>query len=113
MHEMSLAQEVLDIIEDAAHKQHFQRVRRVVLEIGKLASVEPCAMRFCFDAVVNKSVAQGARLEIIETEGRGRCDACQSEIPLASRYEPCPNCGGYRISVTGGDAMRVIELEVE
>lgn len=112
MHEMSLAQDVLKIIEDAAHTQHFNRVRSVVLEIGKLSSVEPDAMRFCFDAVTAGSIAEHARLEVVETEGAGRCDACQSEMPLPSVYTPCPNCGSYRVSVIRGDAMRVIELEV-
>ena len=44
MHEMSLAESMLQIIEDAARTQKFRRVRSVVLEIGALAAVEakPC-----------------------------------------------------------------------
>jgi Zn finger protein HypA/HybF involved in hydrogenase expression len=49
MHEMSLAMGVLQIVEDAARAQSFQRVRLVQLEIGALAAVEAEAMRFCFD----------------------------------------------------------------
>lgn len=113
MHEMSLAQDVLRIIEDAARVQNFNRVRCVTLEIGKLSSVEPDAIRFCFETVMNGSVAENARLDIIETAGTGRCARCALDMALAALYDPCPNCGGYQVSVTGGDAMRVIELEVE
>jgi hydrogenase nickel incorporation protein HypA/HybF len=113
MHEMSLAENVLQLIEDSARTQQFKRVRSVVLEIGKLSSVEPDAMRFCFEAVVAGSIAQGARLDIIETEGLGWCASCLCHVPLAACFEPCPLCGNYQISISGGDAMRVKELEVE
>jgi len=113
MHEMSLAESMLQIIEGAAREQDFRRVRAVVLEIGRLAAVEPDAMRFCFDAVTSGSIAEGARLEIIETAGQGHCEKCAENFPLVALYEPCPVCGSYEVRVTGGDEMRVKELEVE
>ena len=113
MHEMSLAEGVLQIIEESARVKNFQRVRRVVLEIGKLSAVEPDAMRFCFGAVMSGGIADGAILDIVETEGQGWCAQCACQVPLAAPYDACPHCGGYPVGVTSGDAMRVIELEVE
>lgn len=113
MHEMSLAESALQIIEDAACKQGFTRVRTVWMEIGALAAVEPDAMRFCFDVVTHGSIAEQARLEIVEMAGQGRCGKCAQDFPLAALYEACPQCGSYDIKVTGGDGMCVKELEVE
>ena len=113
MHEMSLAESVLHIIEDAAHEQGFTRVRTVWLEIGQLACVEQESLRFGFDVVTRGSIAEQARLEIIETAGQGRCEKCAQNFPLATLYEACPECGSYDVKVTGGNAMRVKELEVE
>ena len=113
MHEMSLAESVMEIIEDAARTQKFQRVRTVVLEIGKLAAVEPDAMRFCFDAVTRGSLAEGAQLEIIETPGAGRCMACGMTVALQEQYGLCPECGSPRIGIIAGNQMRVKDLEVE
>ena len=48
MHEMSLAESVLQLVEETAIREKAQRVKLVVLEIGRLSSVEPEAMRFCF-----------------------------------------------------------------
>ncbi|MDH4286702.1 MAG: hydrogenase maturation nickel metallochaperone HypA [Gallionella sp.] len=112
MHEMSLAESALQIIEDAAQRQGFSRVKTVWLEIGQLACVEQDAMRFCFDEVVKGSLAEGANLEIVETPGRGRCGQCGSEAQIAMLYEACPQCGSYKMQVVAGDAMRVKELEV-
>ena len=113
MHEMSLAESVLQIIEDAAREQNFQRVRTVTLEIGKLAAVEPDAMRFCFDAVTSGSIAEGARLEIIETPGEGHCAACGKTVAMQEQYGLCPECGSACLQVVAGNEMRVKDLEVE
>jgi len=113
MHEMSLAEGVLRIVEENARAGEYSRVLVVRLEIGALSSVEPESLRFCFDAVVRGTVAEGARLEIIATEGRGYCLGCAAEVTVAARYDPCPRCGAYQVQVTGGDEMRVRDLEVE
>ena len=113
MHEMSLVEGVLQVVEEAARSQGFTRVKTVWLEIGQLACVEKEALQFCFDAVMRDSIAADARLEIIDVPGHGRCMQCNATMPIAALYEACPQCGGYQIEVTGGDGMRVKELEVQ
>lgn len=113
MHELSLAQSVLEIIEEAARTQHFRRVRTVVLEIGQLAAVEADAMRFCFDSVVRGTLAEGAALQIVEIAGRGRCLDCEAMLAMAEPYGLCPACGSPRLQVVAGNRMRVKDLSVE
>ncbi len=112
MHEMSLAEGVLQLIEDAARKQAFTKVATVWLEIGQLAGVEVEAMRFCFDAVSRGSLAEGAKLEIIATPGAGWCLQCSASVAMSELYGACPRCGDRQVRVTGGTEMRVKELEV-
>ncbi len=112
MHEMSLAEGVLQLIEDAAREQRFEKVVTVWLEIGQLSGVEVEAMKFCFDAVTRDSVAAGARLEIIALPGAGWCMACSQTVAMTEVFGECPRCGGYQMQVTGGTEMRVKELEV-
>jgi hydrogenase nickel incorporation protein HypA/HybF len=113
MHEMALAEGVLQIVEDAARREGLRRVRAVWLEIGQLSSVEPEAMRFCFEAVARDSVAAGARLEIVATPGAAWCLECSERVTLAELGAACPRCGGYQLRVTDGTQMRVKELEAE
>ncbi len=113
MHEMSLAESVRQIIEDAGQEQGFSRVRAVWLEIGKLAAVEPEAMSFCFDSAMAGSIAEGARLEIIEIPGQGRCQSCGETVEMEESFDLCPKCGGAHLQIIAGDRMRVKNLEVE
>jgi len=112
MHEMSLAEGVLQTIEDAARRDNFSQVVAVWLEIGALAAVEVEALTFCFDAVTRGTVAQGARLEIISVPGQGWCAACARSVPMLALYDACPHCGGYPVQVTGGTGMRVKDIDV-
>ena len=112
MHEMSLAEGVLQLIEDAARKDPFKKVNAVWLEIGQLSGVEPEALAFCFDAVTRGTVAEGARLEIIALPGQGWCLACDQTVLMTELFGECPLCGGFPLQVTAGTEMRLKELEV-
>lgn len=111
MHEMAIAESVLGIVEAGARRAGLRAVTAVRLEIGRLAAVEPDALRFCFGAVVKGSLAEGARLDITETPGLAWCMACSRSVAVASRTDECPACGSHQLQVSGGDEMRVKELE--
>ena len=113
MHEMSLAECIRDIVDEAASRQQLGRVKTVVVEIGELATVEVEALRFCFDAVMRGGVAEGARLEVVSVAGSGWCAQCAQTVVLSRLYDPCPQCGSYRVQPADGTGMRVRELEVE
>ncbi len=112
MHEMSLCEGILQIVEDAARREGFSQVRRIRLEVGRLAGVEIGALEFAFDVVMRGSVAEGAALEIIELPGRALCFSCGETVEVVSRLDPCPLCGGARLAPSGGDEMRIRDLEV-
>ncbi|SCA57305.1 protein involved with the maturation of hydrogenases 1 and 2 [Candidatus Terasakiella magnetica] len=113
MHEMSLTQGVLNILEDYARTNDFKKVKTVWLEIGQLSHVEPEALTFCFDVVMKDTIADGAKLEIIHTPGQASCLDCAEEMTISSRIAECPKCGSYKLHISGGEEMRVKELEVE
>lgn len=112
MHEMSLCEGILQVLEDESGKQGFDRVKQVWLEIGRLAGVEVEALRFSFDVVVHGTLADGAKLSIIDVPGVAWCLQCAETVAIEQRFDACPQCGSYQLQVTGGDQMRIKELEV-
>jgi hydrogenase nickel incorporation protein HypA/HybF len=113
MHELSLAENVVHIIDEAARADGFRRVRKVTLEIGQLAMVDAEAMRFCFAAAVRGSIADGATLEIVELPGSGWCSSCAATVPLTDIIAACPRCGAFQVQASGGTEMKLSSLEVE
>ena len=112
MHEMALAQSMLEIVEQAARDGGAREVTVVRIEIGALSHVEPEALRFCFDVVARGSVAECARLDVEITPGAAWCMTCGMKVPLGRLGESCPHCGRHQLVVSDGNAMRVIEIEV-
>jgi len=112
MHEMSLAESVREIVDETARANGVRRVAAVRLEIGKLAQVEIDAMRFAFEVVTRGSFAESARLEIVETDGSAWCMRCSDSVTITRRGDACPKCDSYQLQVTGGDRMRVMDIEV-
>ena len=113
MHEMSLVESVVALVEDERRKQEFSRVLMIRLKVGALGHAEPDALRFCFDAVATGTIAEGSRLEIEIIPGEGWCVDCRSAVPLDERFGACPVCAGGRVRMTGGDVLRLAEMEVE
>lgn len=102
----------MTLIEAQAREQRFNKVATVWLEIGALACVEKDAMHTGFESVSKGSVADGARLEIIDIDGRAACPECKSEARIATRFDDCPHCGHYPLHIVAGEELRIKELEV-
>ncbi|MBI3854398.1 MAG: hydrogenase maturation nickel metallochaperone HypA [Planctomycetes bacterium] len=108
MHELAITQEIVEIIRARAGER---KVRRVVIEIGKLSAVLPDAVRFCFDLCAEGTPAEGAALEILEPPGRARCLACSAEVALERPFGRCA-CGSSDLDWISGEELRVREMEV-
>ena len=113
MHEMSLAESVREIVDETARGNGARRVSLVRLEIGRLAQIEPHAMRFAFEVVKRGSLAEESRLEIVEVDGSAWCLGCSQPVTINQRGDACPHCGSYQLQVNGGDRMRVMDIEID
>ena len=112
MHEISLADNILALVERSAAESGFERVRVLRLSVGQLAQVELHALRFALEALAPGTVLEGASLELDEPPGQAWCADCQQTVAYPERGPACPLCGGYALRVTGGTELRVVELLV-
>lgn len=109
MHELSIAQGIVEICESSASGR---RVTAVCLEIGALSGVVPEALEFCFDACVQGTLLEGAVLEIEKICASGFCDKCCQTFPIDTYFDSCPVCSSF-LAIRSGEEMRVKYLEVE
>lgn len=112
MHELSLLENVREILEQQAISQQFSRVLQVTLAVGKLSCVEPEALRFGFDVVMKGSLAESAVLVITELPGLGYCHQCHQTIEMEVLYDACYLCGNPLLTIQQGTELRVKDLIV-
>ncbi|MEX0745235.1 MAG: hydrogenase maturation nickel metallochaperone HypA [Phycisphaeraceae bacterium] len=108
MHELAITQEVVTMVCASARGV---RVRGVRLEIGKLSCVLPDAVRFCFELCAEGTLAEGAKLEIIETPGRVRCRECDETFTVDGPWQPCA-CGSMNLEWLAGQDLKIKTMEI-
>lgn len=113
MHEMAIANSVLDALEKEARRFPNGRIAKVGLRIGELAGVDPEALRFCFEAVVRGTRWEPLVLEIESSSRRHRCERCNRTFVVRAYDLACPDCGGEFTVFAGGDELELAYLEVE
>lgn len=113
MHELSLAESIVELIEDAARREGFVRAKTVFMEIGGLSCVAPDALRVALDHAAQDTCLEGARLEIRCIAAEGECPACCMKVAMETSWDVCPQCGAHPLKVLHGMEMRVVELDVE
>ncbi|MEC4818370.1 MAG: hydrogenase maturation nickel metallochaperone HypA [Scytonema sp. PMC 1069.18] len=109
MHELGITQNIVSIVAERAQRK---KVKRVLLEIGKLSAILPDAVRFCFDICTQETVLEGAKLEILETPGLALCQQCGAEIPLEKPFGKC-RCGSVHLNLITGEELKIKEIEIE
>jgi len=113
MHEASVAQSVLEIVEGAVQEYPNGRVVEVQVSVGALAHIDDDSLRFAFDVLKEGTVASEARLCIDRTPLRGSCRVCREEYEAASLAEACPSCGSSSVVWLGGEETEVCSVEIE
>src|SRR5690348_15257538 len=92
MHELGITMEIVEAISDRLEDYGCSRVKKVILEIGALASVLPDSIRFCFDLCAQGTPIEGAELEIVEVLGIGDCKKCRRVMETPDPFAMC-SCG--------------------
>lgn len=113
MHEMSLAQGIVQLVEDAARREGFARVSVLRLEAGALSGVEVESLRFALSTMATAPYLENVQIDIETPAASAWCLQCSSSIQIQKRGEPCPQCGSYQIQPTGGTELRIIDLVVQ
>ena len=108
MHELAIAQGVIDQVTERLPDG---RVTRVRLEIGSLSGVVADSLLFCFDLAAEGTNLAGASLEISETAARCNCRQCGREFTPDGLLPLCP-CGSADVRVLSGEELRISSVEV-
>ena len=113
MHEMSIAQSVINIVKEEMTKNDATILRSVRLNIGQMTAIVPEALSFCFEIITADTEMEGARLIMDIIPLRGYCHACNKEFDIEDYAFNCPLCGGTKIDTISGQDLAIVEIEVD
>jgi hydrogenase nickel incorporation protein HypA/HybF len=113
VHEMSIAQSLIDILREEMLTHNAKTLRSVRLNIGQMSAIVPDALSFCFQIITGGTELEGARLIMDIIPLMGYCNECEKEFEIKDYAFLCPSCGSTKINTIGGQDLSIVEIEVD
>ena len=113
MHEMGIANSILEGVAKELQRRPGSRAVKVGVRIGELAGVDPDALSFAFEALTIETEFQGLAIEVEYVAPRSRCRACKNEFEVHNYELLCPACGSLNTERISGDELEFKYLEIE
>ena len=110
MHEFSIAEDILDIVQENAGPG--AQVDCVHLILGPLSGVSPDALLFCFPEVAKPLGMGTPRLVIEETAAKVHCCDCGLDYESKEFYDGCPRCDSMNRQILSGQELTVDWIEL-
>lgn len=113
MHEMGIANSILDAVRKEGARYPGSQPRKVGVRIGELAAVDPDALRFCFEVLIKETELEGLTLDLEICPRLHQCLNCSAEFPVRDYEFECPHCGSLKSKCVSGDELQLSYLEIE
>jgi hydrogenase nickel incorporation protein HypA/HybF len=113
MHELSVAQSILDIVQQSVPQDELTDVRIVRVKLGTFSGVVADSLDFCFSAISAETSLAKAHLEFERIPFVVECRQCQKKFENDIGFVVCPECGGVDTMVLSGRELQVTEIELE
>lgn len=113
MHELGIAQSILERAMEESAQRNDARVTRIGVRIGELSGVDPEALSFGFEALVKDTALEGLILEIDFRRRMQRCTGCCCEFETHMLFSPCPRCSSASTVCISGDELDIVFIELE
>ncbi len=113
MHEMGIAQALLEQALMAAEANGISRIARLHVKVGAFSNVVEDALRFSFEVASQETKADGATLEVDNIPLTARCSYCGKTSEIEPILFQCPSCGSRSVDILTGQELTLEAIEGE
>lgn len=115
-----MAQGIINAVIETAETNNATEVTEVIIEIGRLAMINPEQLRFMLDVLVENTIVENAEIKIDEIPVEIECPECgykgEANLDNLDHYAPmveCPKCENKRIAILNGKDCIVKNIVIE
>jgi hydrogenase nickel incorporation protein HypA/HybF len=114
MHEMSIAQNILDIVQQELQRHQVPPtdLRRVNVAVGRLSAIVPASLSFCFRALTENTDFDQTSLQVRVVPIGYVCGDCDHRFEAEDMVFSCPECGADQPMIVSGRDMTIENVEV-
>lgn len=112
MHELSLAQNIIETVKQNVTADELTKVREVIVEVGAFSGVVADSLKFSFEAITSGTELNDAVMKIVDIPFCLKCNDCGNETSTEIPMLLCSICGSSNTQILSGDELRVKELKI-
>ena len=112
MHEVGIAQNILEVIQKKAEENNSDEIKKVKLLLGEFTGIVSEALEFAFDILKKDTLAKDAELEIETKKLKTYCCVCKEKFNHTA--EPnfiCSRCGNT-LDIIEGREMEIEYIDI-
>ena len=120
MHELSMAQGIINAILETAESNNATEVTEVTIEIGRLAMINPEQLMFILGVLVENTIVEDAEIKVEEIPVEIDCEDCDFHgnaiLDDKDHYAPlvkCPECDSLKVEILNGRDIVVKNIVIE
>ena len=120
MHELSMAEAIVNTVLDVAKKNDAEEVVEVTIEVGRLTMLNPEQLKFLLGVLVEDTLLENAEIIIEEVPVEIECRKCEytglANTDGSDHYLVivlCPQCGERNLEIVKGRECNVKTIKIE
>ncbi len=113
MHELSIAQEIIEILKEYLPSDNAVAVKSIKISIGKLSNICVDSLRFCYKLLTENTFLKNSELFIQMVPVRIKCKNCDTVYEVNGEFFYCINCGSSNTEFLTGYELNIDEIEIE
>ncbi|MCF8010193.1 MAG: hydrogenase maturation nickel metallochaperone HypA [Clostridiales bacterium] len=107
MHELSLIQNLMEIVNESAAENDITQVHKVKLVIGESHGALPDALDFAFQILTENTICAGAVLEVEKKPVIIKCKDCNAEFKPEGISYRCTACSSMNVKQISGRELYI------
>lgn len=113
MHELSIAEAIIESTLKETSKYDGGRVEEVGIRVGSLSGVMPDALEFAYEIAVKDTPLKGSLIKMEIVPASGTCSDCGTPCSFEMTPFICPSCGSSNIELKGGYELDISYIRIE
>jgi hydrogenase nickel incorporation protein HypA/HybF len=113
MHELKIAEDLSEIVLEAARNGNMSIVTKVNIIFGQMIQIVPDIFEFAFRESVRETIAESAEIDIEIKPVKMKCVICRNDFEVKENRFQCARCGSSDLEIINGKELFIKSIEGE
>lgn len=112
MHELSVAQNIIEAVKQSVSEIDLPKVKSIKLKIGEFSNVVIYSLLFSLEAITKDTELKNLNVDIENIPFKAKCNDCRRDFTNEFMIMICPECNSKNTVIVSGEELELVEIEI-